>query len=196
MLRARGTLAAGLVLASELMAADPVWARTGTVIPLMVMIDNQAGVGANVLEQGRQSAGRLFEQIDVQLVWVDPSDASLADWSVLRSILVVHLVHHELANCTKRPDSALGFAVPGSHFATVFFDEIQSLGRPRESDIGQILGNVIAHEIGHLLLPPPGHSVSGIMQPSLQTGLAVHGMLFFTRGEARLIRAKLGAPKP
>jgi len=29
-----------------------------------------------------------------------------------------------------------------------------------------ILALAMAHEIGHVLLPPPGHSTSGIMRPT------------------------------
>jgi hypothetical protein len=56
---------------------------------------------------------------------------------------------------------------------------------------GIILGHVMTHEIGHLLLPIDGHSTTGIMQERLgrrEWALAVAGLLGFTREEAVMIR--------
>ena len=56
-----------------------------------------------------------------------------------------------------------------------------------------ILGCVIAHEIGHLLLGSNSHSVSGIMQgrwERRQVRQAVTGTLLFTPEQAKLIQAE------
>jgi hypothetical protein len=57
-----------------------------------------------------------------------------------------------------------------------------------------LLGVVIAHEIGHLLLPYGSHSASGLMQgdwDSRQFLLARTRRLWFTAQQAELIRAHL-----
>jgi hypothetical protein len=51
----------------------------------------------------------------------------------------------------------------------------------------------MAHELGHLLLDDPNHSITGIMQPqfgSPQMRQALTGNLLFTRQEATRIQAK------
>ena len=57
-----------------------------------------------------------------------------------------------------------------------------------------ILALAMAHEIGHLLLPPPSHSTSGIKRP-LWDGddirHAVLGQLTFTSAQSSLIRKKV-----
>jgi hypothetical protein len=54
-----------------------------------------------------------------------------------------------------------------------------------------ILGYAIAHELGHLLLPPNSHSVGGIMRASLDMKLAAAQRLRFTGDQGRLIVAAL-----
>jgi hypothetical protein len=62
-----------------------------------------------------------------------------------------------------------------------------------EFEIPMVLGSVIAHEIGHLLLGLNSHSGSGIMQkrwqPS-QVRQAVTGNLLFTENQGNLMRAE------
>jgi hypothetical protein len=57
-----------------------------------------------------------------------------------------------------------------------------------------ILGSVIAHEIGHLLLGPNAHMESGIMQAQWtreQLNQAFRGRLMFTLAQQRLSARKL-----
>ena len=63
--------------------------------------------------------------------------------------------------------------------------------RYADNDLGCRLGHVIAHEIGHLLLPTRAHSPSGIMKAGLDGERAAQGALFFTREQARQIRTRL-----
>ena len=59
-----------------------------------------------------------------------------------------------------------------------------------------MLGHLIAHEIGHLLLPGTDHSASGIMCPQMREGdwnLARVGALTFTPRQAAMLRAEVAA---
>ena len=61
-------------------------------------------------------------------------------------------------------------------------------------DASQLLGHVMAHELGHLLLPHGAHSAAGLMRPALdraQVRAAIAGLLTFTPDQAALIRARL-----
>jgi len=65
-----------------------------------------------------------------------------------------------------------------------------------EFELPIILGlrhSLIAHEIGHLLLGPNGHSSGGIMQPQWEPRQVRHlmmGTLLFTTEQAKLMRAQ------
>jgi len=55
-----------------------------------------------------------------------------------------------------------------------------------------ILGYVIAHETGHLLLPRRAHSLKGLMSPTLKMdNVAAGGALLFLPQENKRIRAVL-----
>ena len=60
---------------------------------------------------------------------------------------------------------------------------------------GELLGYVIAHEVGHLLLGTDSHSHDGIMQgrwEDVQLREAGKGNLQFTSSQAALMRERLG----
>jgi hypothetical protein len=58
----------------------------------------------------------------------------------------------------------------------------------------QLLGHVMAHEMGHLLLPYGAHSIAGLMRPAWdrsQVRAAAEGLLTFTPDQAALIFERL-----
>jgi hypothetical protein len=94
----------------------------------------------------------------------------------------------------KFQDTLFGFAVVPV-LASVYYDYAMHLARSdnAEFEIPIILGCVIAHEIGHLLLGLNSHSASGIMQGNWERGQirkAMTGTLLFTPEQAKLIRGE------
>jgi hypothetical protein len=145
------------------------------------------------LAQARTDAARVFQNIDVAIVWLEQDGARLEDAAALRFVVVVHLLNRELTDRLHAPDRVLGIAA-GTGLVTVFYNRIEDLSPTRDAhDIACRLGHVIAHEIGHLRLRSKAHSRSGIMQAMLNMQLAAQGGLFFTADQARLIRTRLGA---
>jgi hypothetical protein len=161
-------------------------------VTLMVRVDDSASVPANILAPAKKDAARVFQNIDIKIVWLEQNGARLDD-AALRPVVVVHLMAREMTDRMHAPDSVLGIAV-GTGLVTVFYNRIEDLSPTRDAnDIACRLGHVIAHEIGHLLLRSKAHSRSGIMQAVLNMQLAARGGLFFTADQARRIRATLGA---
>jgi len=68
---------------------------------------------------------------------------------------------------------------------------VMETARKADLSIPEVLGHVIAHELGHILLGPGAHSRSGIMRASLDLEWLRIGGLWFTASEARAIREKL-----
>jgi hypothetical protein len=192
----RVVVAMGLVavgLAETEPAAFGASAQHAQGITLTVLVDDSASVPANILAQARKDAARVFQNIDVEIVWLEQNSARLEDAAALRSVVVVHLPTREMTDHMHAPDPVLGIAA-GTGYVTVFYNRIEDLSPTRDAnDIACRLGHVIAHELGHLLLRSRAHSRSGIMQAVLNMQLAARGGLFFTADQGRLIRATLGA---
>jgi hypothetical protein len=63
----------------------------------------------------------------------------------------------------QRRQDVLGFAAPSVSRAWVFWDRIEA-AKARAPATAIVLGDVMAHELGHLILASPGHSFRGIMR--------------------------------
>jgi hypothetical protein len=77
--------------------------------------------------------------------------------------------------------------------AFVFYDRVLTSAHDREQDVARVLAYAMAHEMGHLLLPPPAHSPVGIMRSEWDSDDLRHiasGSLQFTALQANAIRAK------
>jgi hypothetical protein len=71
--------------------------------------------------------------------------------------------------------------------ASVFFHRALELAKSRGGPLAAILGAMMAHEIGHLLLKQGAHSTGGIMRAQWGTQelkSIAHGRLGFTADEA------------
>ena len=93
-----------------------------------------------------------------------------------------------MAKAANQRSSILGFAKP-PHIASVFFDRVANLAESGAvEETHNILGHLLAHELGHLLLARNGHSRRGIMQipwKAKELKLAAQGRLLFTEGQSK-----------
>ena len=89
---------------------------------------------------------------------------------------------------------ALGSAVPGGTLAFVMYDRVVSLSSRAGLRQSEGLALVMAHEIGHLLMPEGKHAKFGLMAASWTSRdlrFADTLGLGFQHGEAATIRAQL-----
>jgi hypothetical protein len=158
-----------------------------------------AHVSSRNLVEAEREANKILAAAGVQAIWID----CLKDISINSRELCqkgwrprtpgLRLLPGHVTNQFK--DSEFGFAnIPV--YATVSYEHIvRRAERHNEpSDLPILLGAVIAHELGHLLLSDPNHSAVGIMQPrwgSDQIHQALCGRLRFTSEQAGLIRTKV-----
>ena len=76
----------------------------------------------------------------------------------------------------------------------LFYDQILHVARGYHEPLEDILALAMAHEIGHLLLPYPGHSSTGVMVGDWdREGLRAiaGGSLQFTPAQASAMRTKI-----
>jgi hypothetical protein len=141
---------------------------------LTLRVYNYAHVDAVVLASSEKVASEAFENLGVELVWVDcpvpktHSRAYSACQSDMRPIdLVLRILPRHMAIKLAAGDDSLGSAQTCSEREpacelSVFYCRVDELAVEGYRE-DRILGFVIAHEVAHVLLGP-GHSEVGIMR--------------------------------
>jgi hypothetical protein len=143
---------------------------------------SDARVPVDVLEQSRDEVTRIF------------ADAGLAvRWTETTPRFSVHIVPQVLGYARAlSPVMGVALRKPNGSQVQVFFRQVQDFARTYHVDLSTMLAYVIAHEIGHLLLPGGAHSPTGVMQAGWDKALvhdAARGSLTFTEAQAARIRA-------
>jgi hypothetical protein len=93
------------------------------------------------------------------------------------------------ARAMNRIEGGIAICGPaGASRACVLRPDRRTEGEVAES-IPSILGDVMAHELGHLMLRPPGHSLDGIMRPNVP--VRPRSLDTFTKSQAREILLRL-----
>jgi hypothetical protein len=91
----------------------------------------------------------------------------------------------------------VGYAAvtPGEagRIAFVIYDRIRDIARRADADIAQVMGTVIAHELGHLLLPAGSHTDDGLMRRRWATTDFRRRDLQFSIAQAEEIRQTIEA---
>jgi hypothetical protein len=154
-----------------------------------VQIVNHAEVPDRDLRHARDHAQRVFGAIGVAIVWHDAFVPSTPDRVSLTVLLCPPAMSASKAVGDSLADNVLGSSAPGTGRAWVFYDRIVAAARLAALDPALALARVLTHEIGHLLLPQNGHSLSGAMRPTLDT--ATVSVQRFTAHEGRAVRASL-----
>jgi hypothetical protein len=80
--------------------------------------------------------------------------------------------------------------------AYAFYARIDATAERHGTDVAKVLGIVMAHELGHLLLAHGTHSSAGIMSGrwgQFEMDLVAAGLLSFTKEQAESIRRAVAA---
>jgi len=180
------------LLASVLLCAQAGWAQNGASTRITVFVNDSIGVRSPVLMHGEAEASRLFRAAGVLIEWKNCANTSDCRRPPRRNEFVLHIVPKGMT----RSDIVFGEAFLGpdgsGKYADVFFNRL--LEARGDIDIGQLLGAVSAHELGHLLLGSHAHSLIGIMQPLWQPESLrkiAMGNLMFTAEQEKLMRSRL-----
>ena len=169
---------------------------------ITVHVHDYAHVPPAILARAEDEAARIYRAAGVALEWVDEStpSARLHPATMGHSDLNINILSSEMTKGKRTAEDAMGAATGDpearGRLAYVFYARVANMARIARKTIDPILGHVIAHEIGHLLLPQNSHSPSGVMRAtwdSRQTRLAVNGLLRFTPEQAELIRSRVSS---
>jgi hypothetical protein len=86
-------------------------------------------------------------------------------------------------------DNVFGLAAREAGRAYIFTHRIASQALRHSDDFRRLLGLIMAHEVGHLVLPPHSHSDDGIMRANI--GVRSKSRLDFTTEQGVAIRSML-----
>jgi hypothetical protein len=155
----------------------------------VVRVDNEAAVSAGELESAEGRAEDVFRRIGIRVTWVDKETAIREDIRAPYTVVVMVAGRwHDHGGQQRLVDDALGLASPVAHRAYVYYDRVMAMQVESRRSIGSTLGDVIAHELGHLLLPPPSHSSTGIMRTNISFEPLIET---FNGVQARQVRSRL-----
>ncbi len=185
-----GNSLAGCALAA-IIGVVPSAAGTQDDPVVVVQLEDTVGVEASSLAWARQLAGEIYAHAGVSLRW----DAERVDESD-RQLSIVVTTSTVLPRDTR--SDAMGVApTPGDGtrgtLAYVFLDKVAGFAAGHRLSVAHVLACALAHEIGHLLLPPNAHRPDGVMRDAWHPALfppKTPGVAGFPPDQARLLRLR------
>jgi hypothetical protein len=188
-----GLIAAGLLFPARALGRDK------TEATLTVLVYNYTEASPATLAAGEREASKILELAGAGITWVncweksrlsaDSTELCLRGWMSPTPGL-------RLISGTNRFLSAEYGVASIPVYATIYYDKIARRAHKDDSaaELPILLGCVIAHELGHLLLGDPRHSATGIMKAQWgadEVQQALRGRLLFTKEQGRLIREQV-----
>jgi hypothetical protein len=149
-------------------------------VTVVIRVNNVVGIEPGLLRFAEVRATDVFSQIGVRLTWVDMPTPAMCTLALVNA--------HQNPGPYSDVQDVLGYAEPQLHRAWIFWDRIDALNS-RAMSLGIVLGDAMAHELGHLMLSSRGHSVDGIMRPIVE--LRFRSAETFTKSQARDILTPL-----
>ena len=151
---AMGLMAAGLAgTAVEAFGA-------GAELPaIRILVVNKVGVPpTDVLVRAQSETARIYAAVGVRLEWTgQPALPPVVVMIISDSNLEGQAVAANALGTAPAADEGTG------RVAYAFYVRLQALAQRHGIDVAKVLGIVMAHEIGHLLLARGAHSSAGIM---------------------------------
>lgn len=161
---------------------------------IVLHVTNYAELADDVLDVAIARVAVIYKPVGVRLVWVEgpPSVRRHQEGQLhLNVLLLSRKMAEKQISASRIKGAVLGIAHPTSGRASIFCDRIATApGAPKQLAIP--LGDVIAHEVGHLVLGVNSHSRGGIMRA--YTNVQAFHLESFDEAQERIIRAALVEP--
>ncbi len=166
-----------------------------------VRIYNYAKVSDSAISRAAAFAKRVLALAGVDSEWVIQGKGGVEKnpAETGRRNLVMRIIPNRMIVQWATEPYQLGYSLISPETGTgyiggVHYERIRDCASVWNVDRTLILGIVLAHEAGHLLLGAGSHSAHGIMSAPLEfehIKLASHGSLHFTENQAKTIRDSL-----
>jgi hypothetical protein len=196
----RGRFVSTVAILLSLFVRTHAEAATESPLRLVLYVYDYAGVAPDVRAAAAEITRQIYAAIGVDLIWVDrcPVSCHIAfsreahddtTWGILMlTILPDGMTSREF------PAGVMGGAPERGNVATAYFGRIRAFAFERNLLPATLLGHVVAHEVGHLLLRQ-GHARQGLMRArwvDSELLQAQVGRLGFTATQGSRIRSRLG----
>ena len=172
---------------------------------VIVSVYNDAQVPHDILERALQQAARIFSTAGLDVKWLRCTHinigvrATACNGFDVPGHVAVRIIDR---GASSKSDAAFGvaFLAPDGtgRYSDVFWKRAQKLHANSKVDLCGILGSVIAHEMGHLLLGSNAHAISGIMRAhweSEELHRIAMGTLMFLPEQSERMHARIATSK-
>jgi hypothetical protein len=174
---------------------------------LTLRIHDYARVDAKVLLRTQRFVSDSYRSIGVRTAWAEtlypcsdqggPTACGATEHAT--EDLTINMLSARMAERARFPKDAVGRAAVGpgggGRVAYIMYDRVAASAIQADWDVGDFMAVVVAHEVGHLLLPIGSHSPDGLMRGHWDVNdlrQTDPRALSFTAGQAELIRDTLG----
>jgi hypothetical protein len=157
-------------------------AEPGQLTAIHLQMDNDADVPTAILKDSQDEVARIFAEAGRGVEWTETGPRFTVQ-IVTRALGYARASSPVMGVALRKPDGAT---------AQIFFEQVQAFARTRHVDVSTLLAYVIAHEVGHLLLPHMPHSATGLMKADWDRAVVrelTAGSLTFTDAQVKRIRA-------
>jgi hypothetical protein len=170
-----------------------------------VFVYDDAQVPSDTLSRAEQQAAKIFWRAGLDVIWlnrarINAGPDTVANKEIEGTGRLVLRIIPVAASSTS--DTAFGVAFLAANgtgrYGDVFWERAEELHAKWNVDLGGILGSVMAHEMGHLLLGSNAHAISGIMRAHWESGelrRIAMGTLFFLPEQAKRMHMKMGVSR-
>ena len=179
-----------LLLLAILVDARGASAQNAAMPTITVRVDDKAGVQGALLEMAKARASEVFAMSGVRIEWIAGQAAHHKISAGYMILIMAEPPAHLKAAMKQLGTDVMGQGAPSIGRAYIYYDRVVAFPPVPPRDLPSTLGDIMAHELGHLMLPP-GHSPAGIMRPTINT--RSRRVETFTDAEARDIQALLRA---
>jgi hypothetical protein len=168
---------------------------------ITVIVVNYARAPGETLSQAQGVAGEVFRNAGMKVKWITVEEADRCDECMKRlgeSTFLMRIVPDVMVTAFADGHDYIGYSLiptkgePG-YIAGAYFERVEELAKRLNCKEPLLLGYVIAHELGHLLLGAGSHARSGIMSYPVEgrhMRLASQGRLVFEQSQVKRLRRK------
>ena len=157
----------------------------------LVRADERSSPGVWGVDQPNGAGLRAARRLGAPAPTWSGLDCTRFEWPTRLGVRIMH----RSARSTSEVFGVAFLSAEGTGcYSDVFFDEAMNLHADWNVSLPEILGGVMAHELGHLLLGSNSHSRAGIMRAHWQgeeLNLLSRGNLRFTSEQGEHMRGKL-----
>ena len=179
------------------LVAGSISAWAGDPIKVKIMVFDYTKLSSDQLYGSLAETTNVFRKAGIELNWcvgLAASDECIAEERQTgEPHFLLNLLNEAMAGRLRMRSKHFGFAKAGT--AYIHVPRTRDLARDVGITVDVVLGHLIAHELGHVVLGPENHAPKGVMKAFLRKSefeMASQGRLGFSSEAAQRMRERLG----